>query len=40
MADYEPRCVSGMTLHEAREEGGEFARIAAGGNNLRATNLH
>ena len=36
VADYDPRGVSGMTLHEAREKAGEFARIAAGGNNLRA----
>lgn len=36
VADYDPRGASGMTLHEAREKAGEFARIAAGGNNLRA----
>ena len=36
VADYDPRGVSGMTLHEAREKAGEFARYAAGGNSLRA----
>lgn len=36
VADYDPRGVVGMTLHEAREKAGELARLAAGGNNLRA----
>ena len=36
VADYDPRGVAGMTLHEAREKAGELARLAAGGNNLRA----
>lgn len=35
VADYDPRGVAGMTLHEAREKAGELARLAAGGNNLR-----
>ena len=36
VADYDPRGVAGMTLHEAREKAGELARLASGGNNLRA----
>ena len=36
VADYDPRGVAGMTLHEARQKAGELARLAAGGNNLRA----
>ena len=37
VADYDPRGVSGMTLHEARERAGELARMAGVGKNLRAT---
>jgi integrase len=36
LADYDPRGVAGMTLHEAREKAGELARLAAGGKDLRA----
>jgi len=36
VADYDPRGVIGMTLHEARERAGELARLAGAGNNLRA----
>jgi integrase len=36
VADYDPRGVVGMTLHEAREKAGELARLAAGGKDLRA----
>ena len=37
VADYDPRGVTGMTLHEARERAGELARMAGVGKNLRAT---
>jgi integrase len=37
VADYDPRGVTGMTLHEARERAGELARMASVGKNLRAT---
>ena len=37
VADYDPRGVSGMTLHEARARAGELARMAGVGKNLRAT---
>jgi integrase len=36
VADYDPRGVVGMTLHDAREKAGELARLAAGGKDLRA----
>jgi integrase len=35
VADYDPRGVAGMTLHEAREKAGELARLAGAGNNVR-----
>jgi integrase len=37
VADYDPRGVTGMTLHEARARAGELARMACVGKNLRAT---
>src|SRR5665213_2641768 len=36
VGDYDPRGVSGMTLHEAREKAGALARLAGAGTNLRA----
>lgn len=36
VADYDPRGVSGMTLHEARERAGEMARLADASGDLRA----
>jgi integrase len=35
VADYDPRGVRGMTLHEAREKAGELAKLGAGGTDLR-----
>jgi len=35
VADYDPRGVRGMTLQEAREKAGEFARLCIGGTDLR-----
>ncbi len=35
VADYDPRGVRGMTLQEAREKAGEFAKLGAGGVDLR-----
>ena len=35
VADYDPRGVRGMTLHEAREKAGELAKLATGGDDLR-----
>lgn len=35
VADYDPRGVTGLTLHEAREKAGELARLAGAGNNVR-----
>ena len=39
VADYDPRGVAGLTLHEAREKAGELARLAGAGNNVRVV-LH
>jgi hypothetical protein len=36
VADYDPRGVAGMTLHEARQKAGEMARLAGASGNLRA----
>jgi hypothetical protein len=36
IADYDPRGVSGLTLQEAREQAGELAKTAAGGQDLRS----
>jgi integrase len=36
VADYDPRGVAGMTLHEAREKANELARLSGTGNNVRA----
>jgi integrase len=36
VADYDPRGVAGLTLHEAREKAGEMARLADASGNLRA----
>lgn len=36
VADYDPRGVAGMTLHEARERSGEMARLADASGDLRA----
>ena len=35
VADYDPRGVAGMTLHEARERAGELVRLAGAGNDVR-----
>lgn len=36
VADYDPRGVAGLNLHEAREKAGEMARLADTSGNLRA----
>jgi integrase len=36
VADYDPRGVVGLTLHEAREKAGEMARLADASGNVRA----
>lgn len=36
VADYDPRGVAGLTLHEAREKAGEMARLAGASGNVRA----